>query len=157
MLKVKIKIQLTGHAFIVLTLREANHATTPGCVLVGLAVGVRSAGHIVAWIDATALDTGEVVIAVVVGRALLLGHGSTSADAARAVWIARAAARALAHVATLGVEAVGASAARIVHALVNVGTAVLRVAFVARLAHALGRVGRCALCVHSAWEAVAWI
>jgi hypothetical protein len=124
-------------------------------VFVRFAVGVGTAGHVVAWIDAAALHAGQVILALVVRRALLLGHGGTRA--ANAVRVAGHAPGTFADVAALGVEAVGPAAARVVAALVHVDAAVLWVALVAGLAHALGRVGRRALCVYSAGEAVAWI
>ena len=107
-------------------------------MLVGLAVGIRSAGHVIARIDTASLYTGEVVLTVVVRGALLLGHGS--AGAADTVWIARGAARTFARVAALGIETVGTAATWVVRAFIDVDTAMLWISLVARQAHALGRV-----------------
>lgn len=127
------KSELTGHAFIVLALGEADDATAPSSVFVRFAIGIGSAGHIVAWIDAASLDAGQVVLAVVVGRAFLLGLGTSGA--ASAVRIAGHTPRAFAYVTTFGVEAVGTPTAGVVRAFVYVDAAVLWIALVTRQTH----------------------
>lgn len=147
---------LTRDAFVVFALGESNDAPAPRRVFVGLAIGVRSTGDVVAWIDATPTHAGQVILALVVAAALLLGGGYQAA-AARVVGLADGSPRALACVAALGVLTVGPVAARIVGALVNVDAAVLRITLVARLAHALWRIAGRALGVDSTWETFARI
>lgn len=124
-------------------------------MFVRLAVGVGSAGHVVTRIDAAALDAGQVVLAVVVGRALLLRLGTPGA--AHAVRIAGHAARTFAHMTALGVEAVGTPAAGIAGAFVYIDAAVLWIALVTRQTHTARWVRWCAFGVQATWESVARI
>lgn len=124
-------------------------------MLVGLAVGIRPAGYVVARIHASAVHTGEDVIAVVVGGTLVLRYDD--AGTAAAIRITHCSLWTLANMVALGVDAVGAVSARIIRALVHVDAAVLRVTFVTSLAHAPWWIARCALRVDTAWESVARI
>lgn len=143
------------YAFVVLALRETDHASTPRGVLVGLAIRVRTAGYIVARINAAALDARQIILAIVVdGTLALAGRNSRTAGAVR---IADHTSGTLAHVISLGVNAIRAVAARIVRALVHVDAAVLRIALEASLAHASRRIARRAFRVNAAWETVARI
>lgn len=124
-------------------------------MLVRLAVRVRAAGYVVAGIDATAVNARQVILAVVVRRALALaGRDPRAADTVR---VADHTLGAFAHVVTLRVDAVGAVAAGVVRALVHVDAAVLRVALEAGLAHAARRVARRASRIDAAREAIAGI
>lgn len=125
-------------------------------MFVGFAVGVRSAWYVVAGIDATALYASQVILALVVPGALLLGSGY-SAAATGVVRVADGSTRAIASVTTLGVLTIGTMTARIVGALVDVYATVLWITLVARLAHALWRVAWRAFGVNSTWETFAWI
>lgn len=124
-------------------------------MLVGFAIRVRTAGYIFARIDATSVNAGQVILAVVVGRALALA--GRDSHAAGAVRIADRALRALAYVISFRVDAVGAVAARVVRAFVHVDATVLRVTLEAGLAHASRRIARRAPRVYAAWETVAGI
>lgn len=125
--------KLTGHAFIVFALGKADDATAPSSVFVRLAVGIGSTGHIVTRIDTASLDAGQVILAVIVGRALLLSLGPSGAT--RAVRIAGHATRALTYVTAFGVEAVGTPTAGVVRAFVYIDAAVLWIALVTRQTH----------------------
>lgn len=124
-------------------------------MLVGLAVRVRAAGYVVAGVHAAAVHARQVILALVVRRALALAGRDPGATGT--VRIADHAFRALAHMVTLGVDAVSAVAAGIVRAFVHVDAAVLRVALEAGLAHAARRIARRAPRVNAARETVARI
>lgn len=150
--------RLTRNALVVVTLGVTNDASTPRSVFVGFAIGVWSASQVVAGVDTASVVAGEIVIAVLVGGALLLGLWPSATDAPGAVRITRRTRCALAHVTALNVVAPGGGSARVGYrALVHVDAADLWIARVARLTHALWWIARRALGIYSAREAVAWI
>lgn len=124
-------------------------------MLIGLAVRVGTAGHVVAGIDATSVNARQVIFAIVVRRALALaGRDSCAAGAVR---IANHALGALAHVISLRVDAVRAVTAGVIRTFVHVDAAVLRVALETGLAHASRWIARRASRVDTARETVAGI
>lgn len=124
-------------------------------MFIGLTVRVRAAGYTVTGVDAAAVHARQIILAIVVRRALALaGRDSRATNAIR---IADHTLRTLAHVIALRVDAVRAVAAGIVRALVHVDATVLRIALEAGLAHASRRIVRRALRVDAARETVARI
>lgn len=146
---------LTRNTFVVLALDETDHASTPSGVFVGFAVRVRTTWYVVTGVHASAANACEDVIAVVIGGALVLRNSDSGATSA--VRIADGTSGAFADVIALGVDAVGVVAAGVVRALVHIHATVLGISFVTSLAHAPGRVARCAFCVDATWEPVARI
>lgn len=143
------------NTFVVLALDETDHASTPSGVFVGFAVRVRTTWYVVTGVHASAANACEDVIAVVIGGALVLRNSDSGATSA--VRIADGTSGAFADVIALGVDAVGVVAAGVVRALVHIHATVLGISFVTSLAHAPGRVARCAFCVDATWEPVARI
>lgn len=124
-------------------------------MLVRLAVRVRAAGYVLAGIYAAALHARQVILAIVVRRALALaGRNSRAANTVR---IADHTSRAFACVSALRIDAIRAVTAGIVRAFVHVDAAVLRVTLEAGLAHAPRWIARGALRVDAAWEAITGI
>lgn len=124
-------------------------------MLIRLAVGIRTARYVIAWIDTASLNARQVILAVVVRRAL--AFTGRDSRAASTVWISDHSFRTLAHVAALRVDAVCTMTARIIRAFVHVNATVLRIPLKASLAHASRRIARCAPRVNTAWEAIAGI
>ena len=108
--------------------------------------GIVSAREVGAWVDAGAALAGQLAGAVLVDLALdAVGHG-----AADGVGLSGGAPRAGALVAAAFVDTPGVGAARVVPALIHVFASNQWVASVARLAEALGWVGRRAFGVEAA-------
>ena len=115
----------------------------------GLTDSVGAARQLLARVAALSIDTGQRVVAVVVGRAA--GGGSRATAHER---VALGARRADAFEVALLVDAAGAGRAGTVAALILVAAALIRVARVASVAQTLWWVGRCAASVHTARESL---
>lgn len=79
---------LTRNTFVIVAFGVTDDASTPGRMFIRLTVGIRSTSQIVAWIDAAAMITGKIVIAVLVRGALLLSLRTTTSRATGSVRIA---------------------------------------------------------------------
>lgn len=103
-------------------------------MLVRLAVRIWTAGYVVAGIDTASLDTRQVILAIVVGRAFAFtGRHSRATSTVR---ITEHTSGALAHMTALCIYAIGTVTAGIVRAFVHVDTTVLGVTLKPSLAHA---------------------
>lgn len=117
-------------------LDESHTTATPACMLICLAVGIRSTEQTGTGTKATAIQAGQVAGTILVAGARALGH-SILKDAATLVWISSESLGTHALIASLLIHTVSPIGTGQMGALILVGAAQQGISLEARLAHAL--------------------
>lgn len=135
-------------------LDESHTTATPACMLVRLAVGIRSTEQAGTGTKATAIQAGQVAGTIIIAGAGALGH-TVLEDAATLVRISSESLGTHALIASLLVHTVCSIGTGQVGTLILISAAQKGISLEASLAHALWRIRGCALGIDATWESLA--